>query len=63
MKTENAESREDRKPNDLVVKAKNAEHREVRKPNDLVVKAKNAEHREVRKPWRNQRKLSTLGHS
>ena len=41
MKTENAERREDRKPNDIVVKAKNAEHREVRKP---MEKAEEAEH-------------------
>ena len=41
MKTENAERREDRKHNDIVVKAKNAEHRDVRKP---MEKAEEAEH-------------------
>ena len=41
MKTENAKRREDRKHNDIVVKAKNAEHREVRKP---MEKAEEAEH-------------------
>ena len=41
MKTENDKRREDRKHNDIVVKAKN---------DDIEVKAESAEHKEVRKP-------------
>ena len=41
MKAKDAERREARKPNNIVVKAKDAEHREAREP---IEKAEEAEH-------------------
>ena len=41
MKAKDAERREARKPNDIIVKAKDAEHREAKEP---IKKAEEAEH-------------------